>query len=268
VGNDVIPLPVPEPALSDDGLLLRPWNERDVEVVLAAGLDGLISRYRYSLPRTTDAARTWITAATAERLAGTRLELAITEDGTPAGSVALAEIAHGNAMVRYWLLPKARGRGLASRAVRLLANWSFSRLDLGRLAAFIELENRASEAVLERCGFVKEGRLRRHIVGPDGKRVDTMLYGLLPEDLRTLEHEAKSRPARAQALPPCRLSSRWSTASASHRGRLGAEVRTLVRTVAEVAPVRGCRSQGEKLGQELTGSGHPCHYIAGRAVPN
>jgi RimJ/RimL family protein N-acetyltransferase len=165
--------------------VLRPWEYRDADVVLAAGLDRLISRYRYSLPRSADRARTWITATKAERRAGTRLELAVTEGGTPLGSVALAEIAHGNAMVRYWLLPDGRGRGLASRAVRLLAGWAFSNLSLGRLAAFIEPMNQASVAVLERCGFIEEGRLRQHMTTHDGTRVDTLLYGLLPEDLRS-----------------------------------------------------------------------------------
>ncbi|MGH2883475.1 MAG: GNAT family N-acetyltransferase [Solirubrobacteraceae bacterium] len=177
------PVPVPAPALSDGGLVLRAWDQSDVNVVLAAGLDGLISRYRYSLPRTADAAQRWIMTAETQRLAGERLELAITDHGTPVGSVALAEIADGNALVRYWLLPEARGRGLASRAVRLLAGWAFSTLRLGRLTAFIELENCASGAVLRRCGFVREGRLRRHMTAHDGNRVDTVLYGLLPEDL-------------------------------------------------------------------------------------
>ncbi len=181
--GDVIPLPLPEPALSDGGLVLRAWEEQDVLVVLAAGLDEVVSRYRYSLPRTADAARSWITATQTQRLAGERLELAITERGTPVGSVALAEIAHRNAMVRYWLLPEARGRGLATRAVRLLAGWTFSTLGLERLAAYTELENRASAAVLERNGFVEEGRLRRHSASRDGERVDVLLFGLLPEDL-------------------------------------------------------------------------------------
>ena len=121
--------------------------------------------------------------AETQRLAGERLELAITDHGTPVGSVALAEIADGDAFVRYWLLPEARGRGLASRAVRLLARWAFSTLRLRRLTAVIELENCASGAVLRRCGFVREGRLRRHMTGHDGNRVDTVRYGLRPEDL-------------------------------------------------------------------------------------
>ncbi|MGH2914490.1 MAG: GNAT family N-acetyltransferase [Solirubrobacteraceae bacterium] len=109
--------------------------------------------------------------------------LPMPEHGVPLGSVALVEIAHANAMVRYWLLPVGRGRGLATTALRLLAGWAFSTLGLGRLAAFTEPDNRASAAVLHRCGFVKEGRLRRHMARHDGSRVDCLLYGLLPEDV-------------------------------------------------------------------------------------
>jgi [ribosomal protein S5]-alanine N-acetyltransferase len=183
VGSEVVGLPVPNPRLSDGAAVLRPWQERDVGVVLSAGLDGLISRYRYSLPCTPDQARAWITATSTEREAGTRLELAITEGGIPVGSIALAEVAHGKAMLRYWLLPEGRGRGLATRAVRLLAGWAFAVIGLGRLGALIEPTNQASRAVLERCGFVKEGRLRQHMSMPNGTRVDTLVYALLPEDL-------------------------------------------------------------------------------------
>ena len=43
--------------------------------------------------------------------------------------------------------------------------------------------NDVTAAVLERCGFVQEGRLRQHMTGHDGTRVDTLLYGLLPDEL-------------------------------------------------------------------------------------
>ena len=86
-------------------------------------------------------------------------------------------------MVRYWLLPQARGHGLASAGLRLLSSWAFAHLEVGRLGAYVEPDNRASCTVLERCGFVQEGRLRQHMTVHDGRRVDTLLYGLLPADL-------------------------------------------------------------------------------------
>ena len=100
----MVALLLPKPALSVDGLLLRAWDHGDARVVLTAGDDELVSRYRYSLPHTAEDAQRWITKTHTDRLAGVRLELAIVERGAPVGSVALAEIADGNAMVRYWLL--------------------------------------------------------------------------------------------------------------------------------------------------------------------
>ena len=152
-------------------------------MVLEAGLDPLVSHYRYSLPRSGDDARQWLEQVAGDRQNGVRLELAITHHSGVIGSVSLTEFEHGNAMVRYWLLPEGRGLGAASWAVARLSQWAFSEIGIGRLAAFVELDNRRSSKVLERCGFLLEGRLRRHMVGHDGVRVDTLLYGLLPEDL-------------------------------------------------------------------------------------
>jgi RimJ/RimL family protein N-acetyltransferase len=176
-------LPLPQPPLVTKTLLLRPWRGHDVSVLLAASHDPLISRYRYSLPRTPDSVDEWIALTATDRGHDRRLELAVVVGGVPVGSVSLTDLEHGNAMVRYWLLPDGRGRGLATTAVRVLAGWAFSTLEIGRLAAFVEIDNTASASVLERCGFVCEGRLRQHMTDHDGNRVDTLLYGLLPADL-------------------------------------------------------------------------------------
>jgi RimJ/RimL family protein N-acetyltransferase len=174
----------PEPPLATATLLLRPWEPQHVSVLLDAGRDPLIWRYRYSLPRTRDEAQKWIALTETDRTGDRRLELAVDVGGTLLGSVSLTDWGHGNAMVRFWLLPAGRGQGLATTAVRLTARWAFSLQMVGRLAAFVETDNTASKAVLQRCGFVHEGLLRQHMTGRDGKRVDTLLYGLLPADLR------------------------------------------------------------------------------------
>jgi RimJ/RimL family protein N-acetyltransferase len=178
-----LPLPLPERPLHDGDLTLREWGAPDLPVVLSAGLDPVVSRFRYSLPRDFEGAERWLAEVVASRLRGDRLELAVALEGVVAGSVALADIAHGNAMIRYWLLPEARGRGVGTRAVRLVAAWAFTGLGLGRLAALVETDNLASTRLLERCGFVREGLLRLHMEGRAGRRVDSFIYGLLPEDL-------------------------------------------------------------------------------------
>ena len=101
-------LALPEPELTEARLRLRTWRDDDEQVVLAADPDELISRYRYSLPRTNVDARRWITKTHTDRLAGARLLLALVEQRAPVGSAAFADLAHGNAMIRYWMLAQGR----------------------------------------------------------------------------------------------------------------------------------------------------------------
>src|SRR5580765_8197273 len=80
--------------------------------------------------------------------------------------------------IGYWVLPQARGRGVATTIARLLAKHAFT-LGVERVAAYVNVGNIASERVLERAGFTREGVVRS-MPKPDGSRVDKTLYSLLP----------------------------------------------------------------------------------------
>jgi RimJ/RimL family protein N-acetyltransferase len=84
--------------------------------------------------------------------------------------------------VGYWLLPEARGRGFATRAVRLVARWALRDLELVRLGLFTDTSNERSQRVAERAGFRREGVLRSWS-DVDGRRVDSVSFSLLPGDL-------------------------------------------------------------------------------------
>lgn len=165
--------------------MLRSWTDDDLADLLA-GVDELVTRFRRSAPVSEPDARVWIATRRAHIESGTALELAIADGTTIVGSIALWEVRrnHQTAMVSYWLAPGGRGRGLATRALRLLAGWAFDELDLKRLALDVEVDNVASRRVAERCGFVREGRMRSAFRQPDGSRGDLHLYGLLPGELR------------------------------------------------------------------------------------
>jgi len=72
---------------------------------------------------------------------------------------------------------------MASEAVRLLAEWAFATLALERIEIFTEPQNLASQHVAEQAGFVREGLLRSRWLSQEGRR-DSVVYGLLPSDLR------------------------------------------------------------------------------------
>jgi len=67
--------------------------------------------------------------------------------------------------------------------VRLIARWAFTYTGLARLIAGTAPENVASQRVLERAGFRREGLQRRRLPMAGGGRIDDVLYGLVPGDL-------------------------------------------------------------------------------------
>jgi RimJ/RimL family protein N-acetyltransferase len=80
--------------------------------------------------------------------------------------------------IGYFVLPHARRRGIATTVARLLAEHAFS-LGIERVAAYVNVGNVASERVVERVGFTREGVVRS-MPKPDGRRIDKTLFSLLP----------------------------------------------------------------------------------------
>jgi RimJ/RimL family protein N-acetyltransferase len=134
-------------------------------------------------------AREYFEAQAAGRLRGEQLELALVDPadaGVVLGGAALydVDVAAGRASVGYWLAAPARGRGIATHAVRLLAGWAFAHLGLARLELTCGPDNLASQRVAERCGFTYEARLRAHMPFKGGRR-DTLVFARTREDERT-----------------------------------------------------------------------------------
>lgn len=105
-----------------------------------------------------------------------------TTDGAILGGVTLRHFdpMRGVIEVGYWLFPEARGRGLATRAVRAVAREAFAS-GLWRIEAHVRIGNDVSERVLERAGFTREGVKRRYL-RHDGGRVDATLFALLADE--------------------------------------------------------------------------------------
>ena len=77
---------------------------------------------------------------------------------------------------------EARGRGVATRATKLLSRWALTEADVERLELTTHPENVASQRVAEKAGFTREGVLRAHTAFREGRR-DSVLFSLLPSDL-------------------------------------------------------------------------------------
>ena len=82
----------------------------------------------------------------------------------------------------YWLTADARGRGVATRALSLVADWAFEG-GIERLFLLVHPENEPSHRVAQRCGFSREGVLRA-FERFKGQRADLVSWSLLPDDPR------------------------------------------------------------------------------------
>lgn len=79
----------------------------------------------------------------------------------------------------YFLLPDAERQGFMREAFSLLASAAFDHLGIVRLWATCDVQNERSWRLLERCGFAREGTLRRERRNPLGELRDSFLYARL-----------------------------------------------------------------------------------------
>ncbi|MFB6909127.1 GNAT family N-acetyltransferase [Streptomyces bacillaris] len=150
-----------EPALTADGLLLRPWREEDVPALLKA-YDDPVMRQWVRLPVSTpeEAAR-WLELQRAGWASGTRFSFAVTDvsrGGELVGNLALKRPGPDpeRAEVGYWTAAWARGRGVAPRALEALTAWAFAAFaeeGLVRLELLHQVDNVASCKVAEKSGY-------------------------------------------------------------------------------------------------------------------
>jgi RimJ/RimL family protein N-acetyltransferase len=179
----------PDPPLSDGVVTLRPPDvERDAQTAIAMSEDPEIQRWILGgRPKRTDPHEAL------ERQLGrwrNRTDAIFSIDAAGHEQrVGLLRVLFGLvdpfgfAELGYSLLPEGRGRGYATRAVRLAADWVFDELGIGRLQARTAVDNMASARVLERAGFQPEGIARAGWVLPvTGERRDVTMWSLLPSD--------------------------------------------------------------------------------------
>jgi RimJ/RimL family protein N-acetyltransferase len=179
-------LSYPDPPLTDGTVLLRRWAESDIGCVKEASRDPRIPEGT-TVPASFTVAEglAWIERQWGRADNGEGLSLAIADAGSKealGAVVLLFRRQPGTVDIGYWLVERARSRGLASRAVALLSRWALTDAGLARVEALVDPNNSASQRVLENVGFRREGHLRSYLVF-NARRADAFIYSLLPSDL-------------------------------------------------------------------------------------
>lgn len=165
--------------------LLRPLVPADAPSLAAHADDRdvwLNLRDRFPHPYTLADAEAYIASIPASpRPAG----FGIVVDGEAAGTIGLvpgSDIERHTAEVGYWLGRRFWGRGVVSDALRAVTAYAFAELGMHRVFAVPFADNAASVRVLEKAGYVLEGRMRRSAV-KDGRILDQWLFAACDDQL-------------------------------------------------------------------------------------
>lgn len=78
--------------------------------------------------------------------------------------------------------PNLIGKGIGSKAKRLLINYAFKQLGLNKLYVITNEDNYASICIQEKFGYKLEGRLRQEYKTYSGELKDRLYFGLLKSD--------------------------------------------------------------------------------------
>jgi RimJ/RimL family protein N-acetyltransferase len=164
--------------LSDGEVTVRSWRAADLDELVAAVNDPEIARWMPAIPHPYSQADGRAYLARASTREGT---FAVVDAGTGRllGGITVNAQNWGRAEIGYWVRADARDRGVASRALTLVATWGLGRYR--RLQLHADVENVASQRVAENAGFRREGVLRAWIE-QNGSQRDHVLYSLLQGD--------------------------------------------------------------------------------------
>jgi RimJ/RimL family protein N-acetyltransferase len=159
--------------LEEDGILLRPFVEDDVAAVTEGCRDPETAHWiPVPVPYTEDDARAYFDADPNARA------IVDASSGELLGSIGWRVVDQGNVQIGYWVKREARGRGVATTALRLLSRWAVEELGAARVQLLAEPGNHASQRVAEKAGFTAEGTLRRYL-DVRGERRDGIMFGFV-----------------------------------------------------------------------------------------
>ena len=162
-------------------ITLRRWTLADVDELVALADNKKIAdnlRDRFPNPYTHEDAEFYIQLCRRDRW---ELSRAVELDGKIVGCISLSrenDVSAKTSELGYWIGENFWGRGIATAAVKKICTFGFEELGLVRIFAIVFEKNFASMRVLEKCGFEREGRLRKAIF-KNGAIQDAFLYSLI-----------------------------------------------------------------------------------------
>ncbi len=159
---------------------LRPWKTEDLDSLVKFANNYNIARFmtdRFPHPYTPDNGKIFIESATNDFPFNI---FAIDINGDAAGGIGIhlqSDIQCKNAELGYWLAEPFWGNGIITKAIIQMVAYGFTTWDFNRIFARPFGTNIASRKVLEKAGFILEGRFEKTFF-KNGEYHDELIYAI------------------------------------------------------------------------------------------
>jgi RimJ/RimL family protein N-acetyltransferase len=163
---------------------VRSWEWRDREAIVRHANNRKVSinlRDRFPYPYTDRDARNWLDAVIGLE-PETNFAIDVADEAVGGiGYTRQFDVDRRSAEIGYWLGESFWGRGIATEALIAVTDHAFANHDLCRLYAHVFEWNNASARVLEKAGYVFEGRMRKSVT-KEGQTIDQLIYAIICEE--------------------------------------------------------------------------------------
>ncbi len=190
----------PEFPLHTARLLLRPFEDGDLEALHAIQSDPVVARYLYWEARSLDEVRQQLErlkpmTGIDEESDSLRLAAVLREGGALVGdySLRLDSREHRQGEIGFITHPAHQGRGYATEGSLVLLRLGFEVLGLHRIFGSCDARNVGSARVMERLGMRQEAHFRHSEIFK-GEWGDELIYAMLEDEWRERGHPAPSAP--------------------------------------------------------------------------
>jgi ribosomal-protein-alanine N-acetyltransferase len=173
----------PFPELETERLLLRRVTNEDTNEIIALRSNPETMKYiPRPLTKTNEQALEHVAQIDSTIVTNEGITWGVTLKDNPRiiGMIGYYRIkpAHYRAEIGYILLPEHHGKGIIPEAVKTVIDYGFNEMKLHSIEAVIDPDNFASERVLQKIGFVKEGHLKE-VEFYEGRFLDSVIYSLI-----------------------------------------------------------------------------------------
>jgi RimJ/RimL family protein N-acetyltransferase len=182
------------PTLQYGRITLRPPVDGDVTAVFNACQDPLIPRFttvpaNYTMAHALDYVQRVPASMEFQREIPFVIEFGVGDDKEFAGVISLHTISIENhrAEIGYWMHAPMRGKGIGTIAAKMITGYGFETLGFKRIEAAVDLDNQASQKLLDSAGYEREGVLKQRVTRTGGQQIDMVMLAALLNSWKGLE---------------------------------------------------------------------------------